>query len=563
MEDYSVPPFDKKKYPYCWDGYQYALKIVSGEIPACIYVIGACKKSLREFNDKFHPKFLFVPEKAEKYLRQVQKFHHVNGHWATSNIVYDPWQNWVWMNITGFISRTTGFIRFRLAHVDIARGNGKSAMASQAALSFMCLDNPNGNQVATVATKKDQARIVLDAARSMAGKNEAFCKKVGVVVQAHSILHPKSNSLIRALAADAKSMDGLNDVLAVLDELHAMARKVFDVITSGMSKRRDSLTLCITTAGDNIESVGYSQNAYAKKVCLGEVVDDSMFAVVYTLDEDDKWDDEKNWIKANPASWTDYEDLRAKAARAKDKPADLPNFMIKHLNIWISETKAYFDKKKWDACADPNLKIEDFKGHKMKSAIDLASYLDLTSIAKVFRKDGIYYFFWENYLPEETIKNLDNDIYHEAVKLGDLIATPGEVINYEKIGDRVLEIQKGDSKISECAYDPWRAAELAQRLSGKVEMIEFAMRIGNFSEPMKKFDALMREKKIRHTGSPLIRWCLGNVVAITDANDNCRPNKSHEKLKIDPIVAGLMAFALWLQTEEKVSIYETKGISKL
>ena len=123
-----------------------------------------------------------------------------------------------------------------------------STMASQAALYFLALDNPNGNYISTVATKKDQARIVLDSARAMAKKNISYLKHTGVNVLAHTIVHPASNSIVRALAADSKSMDGLKDVLAICDELHAMDRDVFEVISSGMSKRKDSLLLCITTA---------------------------------------------------------------------------------------------------------------------------------------------------------------------------------------------------------------------------------------------------------------------------------------------------------------------------
>jgi phage terminase large subunit-like protein len=80
---------------------------------------------------------------------------------------------------------------------------------------------------------------------------------------------------------------------------------------------------------------------------------------------------------------------------------------------------------------------------------------------------------------------------------------------------------------------------------------------------MKKFDALMRAGKIRHNGSPLFRWCLGNVVAKEDHNGNVFPRKSHSKLKIDPVVAALMSLAGWLQTEEVESVYETRGIRTL
>ncbi len=73
----------------------------------------------------------------------------------------------------------------------------------------------------------------------------------------------------------------------------------------------------------------------------------------------------------------------------------------------------------------------------------------------------------------------------------------------------------------------------------------------------------MREGKIRHNGSPLLRWCLGNVVAKEDHNGNVFPRKSHSKLKIDPIIAVLMALALHLQDTAVESVYEKRGVRML
>lgn len=534
-----------KKYPYCNKGHQYALDVVSGAVVASIFVKGACQRYLDDLEDT-EKSWYFDVDAAEKYLRSVQKFEHVKGHWKTKNIIFEPWQCWVWMCVYGFRNKENGFRRFRVVHLEVARGNAKSAMASQCVLYELALDNPNGNEISTVATKKDQARIVLDSSRAMAMKNKSFLKHTGVKVLAHSIVHAKSNSVVRALASEHKGLDGLQDVLSVLDELHAMDRDVFEVITSGMSKRADSLTLCITTAGQDVHSVGYSQSAYAKKVCLGEHVDDQFFAAVYCLDEGDDWEDEKVWIKANPnlGVSVDVTTLKAKIEKAIVTPADIPNIKIKHMNLWISEAQAFYDQSIWDKCADPSLRIEDFKSKRCRLGIDLASHIDITSIAIIFRENDVYTLFDRSYLPEETLKSARNTLYDECVANGHLIKTPGAAINFEFIRGEAENLAK-DHRVIECLYDAWNATQIAQELSTKLEMVKIGMNVANISEPMKKLDALMRSGKIRHNGSPLLRWCLGNVVAKEDHNGNVFPRKSHVKLKIDPIVAILMALAYW------------------
>lgn len=438
-----------------------------------------------------------------------------------------------------------------------------STMASQALLYFLALDeNIQGNQIATVASKKDQARIVLDAARAMAKKAPRFLLEKGVKVQAHTIVQPESNSVARALSARDDGLDGLNDVLAICDELHAMTREVFDVIYSGMSKRKDSLTLCITTAGFDMESVGYSQSQYAKKVCLGEVEDDQMFAIVYTLDEEDIKNDknifnEEVWIKANPGygDSVDPVTMLAKAKKARETPSDLPNFKVKHLNIWLSEANSFFDVNKFKLCAKPEMKLSDFKGQRCRVGVDVASHIDLTSIAIVFKKDGLYHFFDKSYIPEETVNRVRNSLYDNCIGQGFLTKTPGEAIDQAFIEKEIMDLVK-DFRVEDCLLDPWNAVNLMQSLQKKrVPVTEFRMNVSNLSEPTKTLDSLIRKGKVRYNGSPLLEWCLGNVVCKKDAADNVFPRKNHEKLKIDPIIAILFSLASLLQDEQKGSMY--------
>lgn len=556
--------FNPKTHPFCAKGHDYAQQILAKKIAANKYIRGACERYMADVANQ-EATFYFDPDAAEKYLRLVQKFQHVEGHWPTKLIKYEPWQCWVYMNIMGFRMKDTGFRRFRVAHLEVARGNAKSTCASQMALYFLALDNPNGNYISTVATKREQARIVLDSARAMAMKNTSFLRATGTEVMAHTITHKKSNSMVRALSSDHGSLDGLKDVLAICDELHAMARAVFEVISSGMSKRKDSLLMCITTAGSDTNSVGYFQTQFAKKISTGEFQDDSFFAAVYTLDEEDDWADESCWIKANPNLnvSVDLESLRAKVEKALITPSDVANIRIKHMNQWISEANAFFDLKAWDACEDRTLKLENFIGDPVKIGLDLASHVDITSIGYVFKEGDMYYLLEKSFLPEDTVAQKKNPFYDTCVAAGELIVTKGAAINHEFIKENILKSSK-DFRVGEVYYDPWNCEAIAQELASEsVEVVKFPMNVANFSEPMKRLDALLRQGKIRHNGSSLLRWCVGNVVAKIDHNDNVFPRKSHEKMKIDPVIALLMALAGWLASPDNDSVYETRGLRSL
>jgi phage terminase large subunit-like protein len=476
-----------------------------------------------------------------------------------------PWQKFGFLNIMGFYSHETKERRFRTAHWDVARGAGKSAMASQACLYFLALDDPIGNEVYCAASKKEQARLVLDSARAMANKNKDFISAVGVDVRAHSILHEESDSFVKALSSKSDSTDGLAAVLIVTDELHAMAKNMFDVLDSGQSKRRDSLLLSITTAGFSLIHAGYSQRSYAQKVSLGEVADETFFAMVYRIDEEDEEDaliNEECWIKANPGLYeiNDLTNLRAKAKKALNSPADRPNFFCKHLNLYQNALNQFFNVKRWDECADEGLKIEDLYGQPCYVGIDMSSKNDITSFSYVFNIDGKYILYNECFCPKLAIETTENMNYHTYEAEGSLIVTPGEAIDYDTQEERFL-MWNEKFKIKESYYDSWQANQFAIRMKKQgIEMVEFRMSTSNLSEPTKILEAATRDKTLRHFGTEMLSWMIGNVVCKFDAANNVYPRKENEKNKIDGAISSIMALAGWVNEEKEESVYETRGI---
>lgn len=565
--------FDAKKYPNLAEGHQYAIDILNGTIVSNKYIKGACKRYLKDLENtkgaktrseakKLGVQYYFMPEKAERFLRIVQKFHHAVGHWDSANILFEAWQKFIWVNVKGFYNVDTGMVRFRTAHIDVARGNAKSTMASQAALYELCCDEPNGNRIYCAATSRDQAKEVLNGSQIMARKNKSYLKNFGVDVRAHEILHQRSESYMKAISAQAKSLDGKIGKMVITDELHAMDRKTFETLDSGMSKRQDSLLLSITTAGYATDGVGFSQRKYAQKVVLGEVQDDTFFAMVYRLDEEDTdIYNEEYFIKANPnlGVSVDLENFRAKAKKAKVNPEDSANFKIKHLNMYLDSMNQLFNVHKWKSQRN-DLTLEDFKGEKCYVGIDLASKIDITSVCYMFKRDDKYYPFWKNFIPEERVKEIKNRNYLTYVQEGDLTTTVGEVVNIPMI----QEILVADSRLynfQEVYYDPWSATEMSLRLSAqRLNMIEFKMNTGNLSEPTKKWQANIIADSFRHNSGEMLEWCTGNVVGKYDANGNVFPRKEHEDFKIDPIVAGVMSLAGWIKQELEESVYESRGI---
>ncbi len=65
--------------------------------------------------------------------------------------------------------------------------------------------------------------------------------------------------------------------------------------------------------------------------------DDSLFGIIYTLDNKEEWDNPKMWIKANPnlgvSLSVDY--LASQVMDAKNRPEAVRNVMTKNVNLWV------------------------------------------------------------------------------------------------------------------------------------------------------------------------------------------------------------------------------------
>ncbi|EOZ3191460.1 TPA: terminase large subunit, partial [Escherichia coli] len=151
----------------------------------------------------------------------------------------------------------------------------------------------------TAAVSRDQARIVFDDARQMCLLSRPLRRRVNI--QAHKVMHPKSNSLLKPLAAKAATIEGTNPSLSIVDEYHLHPDNgVYSALELGMGARPEGLLFAITTSGSNVVSTCKQHYDYCCQILDGEEVNDSIFVLIYELDDENEVDDPAMWIKANP-----------------------------------------------------------------------------------------------------------------------------------------------------------------------------------------------------------------------------------------------------------------------
>jgi phage terminase large subunit-like protein len=528
---------------------KYAEDVRAKRIPACKFVRQACTRQLKDLKRwAVRGKYRFDVEEANSWCRFLEQMPHIKGKLAGKNIHLEPWQCFIITAAFGWLVRATAKRRFRRVYIEVPRGNAKSTLTSGVALKATFADGEGGAEGYSAATSRDQARIVFATAQAMARKRPQMCQVLGIEVLAHTIVQMGTASVMSALSADADTLDGKNVHFGAIDELHAhRTREVFDVLETGAGKREQSMIWVITTAGSDRAGICYEQRTYAVKI-LGDVAaDDSLFAIIYTIDDADDWTDEASWRKANP-NWgisvePDY--VAQLATKAMQMPAAQSNFKTKHLNVWVNADQAWMDMRAWDRAGNPELNEADFAKDPAWGGLDLASKTDIAARVIIYARDieGIrhYYLFGRYFLPEQAVTDGRNSQYRGWEAMGLLTVTPGDTLDFQVVIDDILAISSR-AQLNDIGYDPWQATFLAQKLTDNgATMIEYRNTVANFSAPMKEFDALIRQGRLHHNGDPVLTWMVSNVVCHTDAKENIYPRKERPENKIDGVVAGITA----------------------
>ena len=548
---------------------QYAQAVVSKQILTCEWVQKACQRQLDDLV-RFKRKssiYQFNPELLDRHGRPyrpadnlcsfIERLPHVKGPLAGQMIVLEPWQVFILSTVFGWV-KSDGKRRFRRSYIEVPRGNAKSTLSSAVGLYMLAADREGGAEVYSLATTRDQARIVFGDAQTMARMSPGFRSRFSVNVGAHNMHVLQTGSKFEALSAEGSTLDGLNIHMGCIDELHAhKTRTVYDVVETGTGKRDNSLLWVITTAGSNRSGICYEVRSFVTKLLNGVFQDDTQFGIIYGLDEGDDWAAKDSLIKANP-NWgisVREEILVPLQAKAMQLPSAVNNFKTKHLNEWVSADKSWMDMRAWDAGMSPDLELDQFLGQPCWVGLDLASKTDIAALVMLFQHPDTpdaFVVFGKYYLPEDTVQAAGNSQYQGWSHTGLLSVTPGNVIDFSWIEADLLEIASKFS-VEAVAFDPFQATQLSTRMLAEgLPMIEVRPTVLNFSEPMKTLEALVLQKKLVHDGDPVLAWMASNVVAHTDVKDNIYPRKERAENKIDGIVALIMALSRAIKPGESL-----------
>lgn len=520
----------------------------------------------RYLNDKRTAldKGLFINTKAgERAVNFIQKLKHTKGKWAGQPLLLEPWQKFIVFQLFAW-KKADGSRRFRYAYIEVARKNGKTALASGIALYMLYAEREPRAEVYSVATVKDQAKLCFNDSVAIV-KNTALSQRMRVFRD--SILYEQLGAYFKPLSSDDGIHDGYSPYCVIVDEYHAHKDNgMLDVMRSGMAARVQPLVFIITTAGFNKNYPCYAYRQNAKNVINGIVDDDSLFAMIFEMDAEDDWTDPAYWPKANPnlGISVDYEYLAGEVKDAQNRPEAVRGVKTKNLNMWVDAETTWILDEVWCQCAGA-FDISDLKGLRCWGGLDLSNVSDITAFVMLFEyqdKLALVPKFW---IPEEKLQDKiakENVSFAEWVAKGYVTVTPGNITDYDFIKADIFALaQKYD--ISSIAYDRWNSSQTVIQMQDEgLEMSPFGQGYGSMSAPSKEFEKMVLAGKIEHFNNPVLRWMLASTAIQTDPAGNIKPDKRKSSQKIDGIVASIMALGemMTFKAKEEKNPYEMRGL---
>ena len=440
---------------------------------------------------------------------------------AGSKLVLRPWQKSLLEHL--FAWDEDG-LRNRVSLVGMPRKNGKSALGSAIGLYSLIL-GPKGAEVYSVATEKEQARIVFaDARRTVEASPElsAITK-----LYRDAIELPKFNSVYRVLSAESVSKEGLSPTAVIMDEAHGLPdRELFDVFSLAMGARgKLASMIAITTAGvrsdrSGKDSIAFSLYNLGKRIASGEEKDDSFFMAWWESEGDHRL--RETWDEANPG----FGDLNAQSDfESAIRRTPEAEFRIKRCNQWVSSVETWLPAGSWDECAgEVTLTSDDEIVLGFDGSYNGDASVIVGSVVPRADGDPVKVFMvkaWE--------KDLEHDPDDWRVDIGEVEQTIMDFCQHHNV--------------KEIACDPFRWQRSMEVLENHgLPVVSFPQSPQRMIKACAKFYDAVADGKLVHDGDALLARHISNTaVKLTPAGPHIKKENPNSPRKIDACVAAILS----------------------
>lgn len=520
---------------YPWD-------VVEGKIIACELVKLACQRFI---NFLQRDDMYFDFDDVEKKIHITESLKHFKGEYAGQPFLLEPFQKFVYCAVYGMKWKKNHHRVTRTVILSMGRKGGKSSLIS--AMAINALLEEDCAQCIVAANSASQAGILFKMAqkylKSIDPKGKHFRQ------YRDKILFDKTSSEIKVVAADASRLDGLDCSFFVQDETAAApSSEVWDVLEQSAGSRAQPLAISCTTRGFNLSGFYKELEDSAIEVLKGVKEDDSLFTLIYTLDEGDDYEDPAVWKKCQPNLGVSVfpEFVEQQITKGKNTPTQQYSIMTKVFNCWQSSSENWIQMNYiWKSMQ--KVDITQYQNEFCYVSFDLASVNDLTCLGWMLPYGDKFFMKFKYYLPNDSIKgNPNEERLKRWAKEGYLTLTEGNVTDYDYVINDIDKIQS-ITPIMKISYDQWNSQSIAIELTGKGMPLEpYSQSLQSMNLPTKTLENMILSGKVIIDKNPVTAWCFENAKTKYDSLDNVRIIKNSYTQKIDGAITAIMLIGGYL-----------------
>lgn len=531
---------------------EYPISVLRGDFPTCEYIQLAVKR-FALFLEKYKTK--------EKKVLNVMKFMEsltlTTGHYHGKKLKLMGWQVFLITFIYLFY-KEDGSRLIRNVYMEISRKNSKSSTVA-ALCVYELLRGEYQSEIYCASPSTDQSRITYEAMCNFLNyldPSGTYIKQLRTLIR----FDAKSSS-VKVLSGVAKTKDGYNPQMAIIDEVEAMPDdSIYSVMKTGMGFRKEPLIFAIGSGGTNKEHFGYKMREMHIDILNQIKEDDSSLGLIYTLDSVEELDMPEMYIKANPSVGVtvslDY--LIDQRTQAKNN-SSLTNYVnSRNFDYWSSTSTTWISDDYVYACMR-NFDYETlFHEKQVYIGLDLSSVSDLTAVSVLMVEDGVFHFYNKSYLPRDSMEDNPNRVYFSNYAThGLLTLTDGNVVDTQYVINDLCKMRQSGMYIKRVAYDRFISTALISDLTDKGFKCEpISQSLVSFSAPTKELEKLIKSGRCIIHANPCVRWQFDNVELKEDTNGNVKPVKEKSSGKIDNVVAMIMALAAFMKNHKGMPSFD-------
>ena len=452
----------------------------------------------------------------------------------------------------------------------VGRGAAKSLYATYMHAYMLLIDPATTQQVVTAPTMKQAEETMMPFVTAISRAKGPLIqfmtkgsKMTGNLNQKQLLSSTKkgvenfaTNSIMMIRPMSIDKLQGLRCKYATVDEWLSgdVKEDVVGALEQSASKNPNWLIIATSSEGTARDGVGDTIKMELMDILEGRYFNPHVSIWYYRLDDVKEVAYPETWLKANPnlGATVSYETYQQEVERAEMQPATRSDTLAKRFGIPV-EGHTYFFVYEETRPHRP----QDFDGMECAMGADLSQGDDFCAFTFLFPLGrGRFGVKTRSYVSESKLKKLTTAMrnkYDELINEGTLIVIPGVLLEMDRIYDDLEEfIYNHRYSVSAFGYDPYNARDFVQRWvrsNGEYGVEKVIQGAKTESVPMGEIKNLARERMLIFD-EEMMKFAMGNAVAIQDNNGNYKLSKRRQDEKIDNVAALIDAWVAYSRNRD-------------